>query len=379
MTSYKIALLPGDGIGPEIIAEGRKVIDAASECFGFGVDWVPYDNGAEKYLATGELITEDTLKEIKDSCKAIYLGALGDPRCRPGILEKGILLKTRFYFDQFVNLRPIKLLEGASCPLKGKGPKDIDFTVIRENTEDFYVGIGNRAGIGNSKQELEVVRSMYKVKFGLDIETDGSEIAYQIGVMSRKGAQRVIRYGFELAKKEGVDKAHFVDKANVLSDIYGFWRETVDEVSKEYPQITPEYMFVDAITMWFVKNPEWFKVVITPNMFGDIITDLGAMIQGGLGLAPGGNINPDGVSMFEPIHGSAPKYKGQNVANPLATIWAGAMMMKEIGQEKTHGAIVSAIETIIKEGKVRTKDMGGRNSCSQMGDAVASRVRELAS
>ena len=221
MKTYKIAKMPGDGIGPEIIAEGVKVMDAVADKNNFKINWVHYDNGADKYLATGELITEETLKEIKQTCKAIYLGALGDPRCKPGILEKGILLKTRFYFDQYVNLRPIKLLEGVECPLKGKGPKDINFTVVRENTEDFYVGIGNRAKIGKTKQELEVVRELYKVKFNLDIENT-DEIAYQIGVMSKTGAQRVIKYGFELAKKEKAETAYFVDKANVLSDIYGF-------------------------------------------------------------------------------------------------------------------------------------------------------------
>src|SRR3989339_1526190 len=368
MTSYKIALLPGDGIGPEIIAEGRKVIDAASECFGFGVDWVPYDNGAEKYLKTKELITEDTLKEIKKSCKAIYLGALGDPRVKPGILEKGILLKTRFYFDQFVNLRPIKLLEGVETPLKNKGPKDINFDVVRENTEDFYVGIGNRAKIGKNKQELEVIRSLYNVKFGLDINTQGSEIAYQIGVISKKGAKRVIEYAFELAKRKNKTKVTSVDKANVLDSVYSFWRETVEEVAKKYPKIQYEFNFVDAVTMWFVKNPEWFQVVVAPNMFGDIITDLGAMIQGGLGLAPGGNINPDGISMFEPIHGSAPKYKGLNVANPIATIWAGAMMLDEIGEKKASEQIIKAIESVLKEGKVKTKDLGGNAKTTEMGD-----------
>jgi 3-isopropylmalate dehydrogenase len=373
MVSYKIAKMPGDGIGPEIVQEGIKVIEKASELNNFDIEWIGYDNGAEKYLKTNELITEETLKEIKDSCKAIYLGALGDPRCKPGILEKGILLKTRFYFDQFVNLRPIKLLEGVACPLKDKTPKDIDFTVVRENTEDFYVGIGNRAKPGKNKQELEVVRDIYKVKFGLDIENT-DEIAYQIGVMSKKGASRVIKYGFELAKKKNADTAYFVDKANVLSDIYSFWRETIEDINKDYPNIKHEFMFVDAITMWFVKNPEWFKVVTTPNMFGDIITDLGAMIQGGLGLAPGGNINPDGISMFEPIHGSAPKYKGMNVANPLATIWAGAMMLDEIGQPKAAEQIVNAIQEVLKEGKVKTKDLGGTNTTSDMGDAVAKKV-----
>ncbi len=373
MKSYKIAKMPGDGIGPEIIVEGVKVIDAVSDKYNFNINWTEYDNGAEKYLKTKELITEDTLKEIKQTCKAIYLGALGDPRCKPGILEKGILLKIRFYFDQFVNLRPIKLLEGVSCPLKDKGPKDIDFTVVRENTEDFYVGIGGRAKAGKNKEQLEVIRDLYKVKFNLDIENT-DEIAYQIGVMSKNGAERVIKYGFELAKKEKVDTAYFVDKANVLSDIYGFWRENVERISKHYPKIKPEYMFVDAITMWFVKNPEWFKVVITPNMFGDIITDLGAMIQGGLGLAPGGNINPNGISMFEPIHGSAPKYKGMNVANPLATIWAGAMMLDEIGQPKAAEDVVKAIEKVLKQGKVKTKDLGGKAKTSDMGDAVVAKL-----
>ena len=374
MKSYTIALMPGDGIGPEIIAEGVKVIDKAGELFGFKVDWRKYDNGADKYLATGELITEETLQDIKKNCKAIYLGAFGDPRVKPGILEKGILLKTRFYFDQFVNLRPVKLLEGVECPLKGKGPKDVDFTVVRENTEDFYVGIGNRAKIGKSRQELSVLRSLYQVKFGLDIDTQGSEIAYQIGVLSRKGSERVIRYAFELAKENKADKVYAVDKANVLSDVYGFWREVVLDVAKGYPGITPEFAFVDAITMWFVKNPEWFKVVVAPNMFGDIITDLGAMIQGGLGLAPGGNINPNGISMFEPIHGSAPKYKGMNVANPLATIWAGALMLEEIGEKKAASAIVDTIAKVVKEGKVKTKDLGGSNTTREMGDAVVERL-----
>ncbi len=371
----KIALIPGDGIGPEITREGRKVLDAASDKHNFSIEWEEYDNGAEKYLKTGELITEDTLKDIKKTCEAIYLGALGDPRCKPGILEKGILLKMRFYFDQFVNLRPIKLLEGVWCPLKDKTPKDIDFTVVRENTEDFYVGIGNRAKEGKSKQELEVVRSLYSIKFGLDIYSDSEEIAYQIGVMSKEGARRVIKYGFDLARKEKADTVYFVDKANVLSDIYNFWRENIEAISKKYPKIKHEFMFVDAITMWFVKNPEWFKVVTTPNMFGDIITDLGAMIQGGLGLAPGGNINPDGISMFEPIHGSAPKYKGMNRANPLATIWAGAMLLEEIGQGKAAEQVVNAIEKVLKEGKVKTKDLGGNNTCSDMGDAVVRKIK----
>ena len=377
MTTHKIAVMEGDGIGPEIIREGIKVIDKVSELHNFEIKWTKYPHGADHYLKTKELISEDTLNEIKSTSDSIYLGALGDPRIKPGILEKGILLKTRFFFDQYVNLRPIKLLEGADCPLKNKGPKDIDFTVIRENTEDFYVGIGNRANTGTTKQELEVIRSLYSIKFGLDIETQGSEIAYQIGVLSQKGSERVIRYAFELAKKRGDTRVTAVDKANVLSDVYNYWREIVENISTGYPNIEHEFNYVDAITMWFVKTPEHYQTVVTPNMFGDIITDLGAMIQGGLGLAPGGNINPNGISMFEPIHGSAPKYKGLNVANPLATIWAGAMMLDELGEKKSSNLIVNSIEHLVKQKKVLTKDMSGRAKTSEVGDELVKIVNEL--
>ena len=369
MTQYKIPVLPGDGIGPEIIAEGRKVIDAAGERFGFDVEWIEYPHGADHYLETGELISEETLKELS-GYPAIYLGSIGDPRIAPGILEKGILLAARFYFDQYINLRPIKLLDGVWTPIKDKTSKDIDFVVVRENTEDFYIGIGGRGKKGESKGLLEVRRTLYSAKFGLDIETDSEEIGYQIGMISKEGTRRVIEYAFDLA---GNRKKHVssVDKANVLSDIYGFWREEFNKVSAKYPDFTTDFNFVDAITMWFVKNPEWFDVVVTPNMFGDIITDLGAMIQGGLGLAPGGNINPTGTSMFEPIHGSAPKYKGQNKVNPIATIWAGAMLIEQLGEKEASDMIVSAIQKNILDGKVKTYDMGGRSGTSDVGDDIA--------
>ena len=369
MTQYKIPVLPGDGIGPEIIAEGRKVIDAAGERFGFDVEWIEYPHGADHYLETGELISEETLKELS-GYPAIYLGSIGDPRIAPGILEKGILLAARFYFDQYINLRPIKLLDGVWTPIKDKTSKDIDFVVVRENTEDFYIGIGGRAKKGESKDLLEVRRTLYSAKFGLDIETDSEEIGYQIGMISKEGTRRVIEYAFDLAgnRKKQVSS---VDKANVLSDIYGIWREEFNKVSAKYPDFTTDFNFVDAITMWFVKNPEWFDVVVTPNMFGDIITDLGAMIQGGLGLAPGGNINPTGTSMFEPIHGSAPKYKGQNKVNPIATIWAGAMLIEQLGEKEASDMIVSAIQKNILDGKVKTYDMGGRSGTSDVGDDIA--------
>ncbi|AFV24131.1 3-isopropylmalate dehydrogenase [Methanolobus psychrophilus R15] len=369
MTQYKIPVIPGDGIGPEIIAEGCKVIEAAGEKFGFDVEWVKYPHGADHYLKTGELISEDTLAELNKN-PVIYLGSIGDPRVAPGVLEKGILLAARFYFDEYVNLRPIKLLEGVWTPIKDKTPKDIDFVVVRENTEDFYIGIGGKASRGTSKNLLEVSRNLYSAKFGLDIETDSEEIAYQIGMISKEGTQRVIEYAFDLSEKRGRHVSS-VDKANVLSDIYGFWRKEFEAVSAKHPGVTTDFNYVDAMTMWFVKNPEWFDVVVTPNMFGDIITDLGAMVQGGLGLAPGGNINPNGTSMFEPIHGSAPKYKGQNKVNPIATIWAGAMMMEQLGEKEAADSIVSAIETNILDAKVRTYDMGGSSTTSDVGSDIA--------
>ena len=367
--NYKVPVIPGDGIGPEIIDEGKKVLQAAGEKHGFSLNWIEYELGAEHYLKTGELVSEETLKEFKNY-RAIYLGAIGDPRVKPGVLEKGILLTTRFYLDQYVNLRPVKLLEGVWTPLKDKGPKDIDFVVVRENTEDFYIGIGSRARRGKSHADFEVARSLYNIKFGLDIDSDSEEIGYQIGEVSKEGCQRVIKYAFDLAQKRR-HQVSSVDKANVLSDIYGFWREIFLEVAKGYPTVKHDFNFVDAITMWFVKNPEWFDVIVAPNMFGDIITDLGAMIQGGLGLAPGANLNPEGTSMFEPIHGSAPKYKGQNKVNPIATIWAGAMLLEHLGQHAAAKDVVAAIERNLFEGRIKTYDLGGSSSTSEVGTEIA--------
>jgi 3-isopropylmalate dehydrogenase len=369
---YKIASIGGDGIGPEIVTEGKKVLDAAGERFGFDIEWTDFDIGAERYLATGNLLTEDELLELS-KFKAVYFGAIGDERVKPGILEKGILLALRFHFDMYVNLRPIRLLSGVETPLAGKTPADIDFVVVRENTEDFYVGIGSRFR-KHEKKKLNVIRAMYSVKFGLDVESDAEEIAYQIGVVTREGSRRVQTYAFELAR-ERKKKLTSVDKANVLSDVYGLWRDVFTETALNYPDVRTEFNFVDAVTMWFVKNPEWFDVVVTPNMFGDIITDLGAMIQGGLGLAPGGNINPKGTSMFEPIHGSAPKYKGMGVANPVATIWAGSLLLDHLGEHKAAAAVVTAIEQSIRNGVV-TKDMGGSAGTAKVGSYIAESVKK---
>ncbi len=367
--NYKVPVIGGDGIGPEIIAEGQKVLEAAADKHNFSLEWIEYSIGAEHYLKTGELISEETLKELS-GYRAIYLGAIGDPRVKPGVLEKGVLLTMRFYLDQYINLRPVKLLEGVWTPLKNKTPKDIDFVVVRENTEDFYIGIGSRAQKGKSHADFQIRRNLYNIKFGLDIDSDSEEIAYQIGEVSREGCQRVIKYAFDLARKRH-QKVSSVDKANVLSDIYGLWREVFLDVAKGYPEVKYDFNFVDAITMWFVKNPEWFDVVVAPNMFGDIITDLGAMIQGGLGLAPGANLNPEGTSMFEPIHGSAPKYKGRNMVNPLATIWAGALLLEHLGQPAAAKDIVSAIERNLFEGRIKTYDLGGSSTTSEVGSEIA--------
>ena len=372
MTTYKIPVIGGDGIGPEIVREGRKVLDAVSEVDSFEIEWIDFPHGADHYLATGELISEDTLKELK-KYKSIFLGALGDPRVEPGVLELGILLRLRFYMDQYVNLRPIKLYEGVETPLKNKTPSDINFTVVRENTEDFYVGLGARVKKGKTRNNLELVREMYNVKFGIDVETDSEEVAYQLGILSREGGTRVIKYAFDYAVDHKRTKVTGVDKANVIA-MYGMWREIFRGVSKGYPNINTDFAFVDAVTMWFVKNPDWFQVIVTPNLFGDIITDLGAMIQGGLGMAQGGNINPNGTSMFEPIHGSAPKYKGLNKVNPIATILAGSLLLDNIGLKDSAKKVERAVAEILKEGNVKTYDLGGNSSTSDVGYAVAAKV-----
>jgi len=374
---YNIALIPGDGIGPEIIREGKKVIEAVSGQYGLEINWIEFPFGAEHYLRTGELLPDSALKEIEDM-DAIYFGAIGDPRVKPGILEKEILLKARFYFDQYINLRPIRLYKGVPCPLKDKNPEDINFYVVRENTEDFYIGIGGRFKSKTNQDNLKILRKLYKAKIQVDFNLESKEeMAYQVGLISRSGTQRVIKYAFELAKKKNMKRVTSVDKANVLTNIYGLWREVFEEVSTQYPDIRTEFTFVDAITMFFIQRPEWYRVVVTPNMFGDIITDLAAMIQGGLGIAAGGNINPEGVSMFEPIHGSAPDIAGKNICNPTATILSGAMMLDHLGEIKAAQAIEDAVEEVLSERKVRSHDLGGNSSTIEVGDEVVRKLKEV--
>ena len=380
MKQYQIAVLEGDGIGPEIIREGVKVLRAAAEIGGIslGLNYYPY--GAEHYLKTGEILPDAAIREFRDS-NAIYFGAAGDPQVAPGILEVGLILKIRFDLDQYINLRPIKLYPNVWTPLKTEAP--IDFYVIRENAEDFYNGMGAIFRSNGQRDqthhcEMSMKRVPYQINMTLDSRMDASDdYAVAMGVITRQGAERAMRYSFELARAKGKKKVTAVDKVNVLPQVYGLWREVFAEVARDYPEIETENSFADATAMWFVKNPENYGVVVMPNLFGDVITDLGAEITGGLGFAAGGNINPKGVSMFEPIHGSAPKYKGLNVINPVATILSGGMLLENIGEQALGELVERAVTEVLREGRVRTKDMGGTSTTSDMGDAIAAKVREL--
>jgi 3-isopropylmalate dehydrogenase len=370
-----IGVIPGDGIGPEVIAEARRVLDLACEMNGIELGFEEFPLGAAHHLKTGEVLSDETLSRLGEK-DAILLGAMGDPRVRPGVLEKGILLRLRFHFDQYVNLRPVKLYDGIPCPLVGNGRR-IDMHFVRENTEDFYVGLGNRVKQGVSRDELRLVRRAYEAKFdvGVDLK-NADELAYQIGVISRHGAERVTDYAFDLAKKKGLDLVTSVDKANVLTEVYGLWREAVEKASKKHG-IPAEFQYVDAVALHMVRTPERFRLLVTPNLFGDILTDLGAALQGGLGFAPSGNINPQGTSMFEPVHGSAPDIAGKGLANPVGAILSSALMLEVLGHKKAADEIESAVKKVLAGGRHLTADVGGKTSTSAMGEAVASMLKSL--
>ncbi|WP_456431240.1 3-isopropylmalate dehydrogenase [Thermosulfuriphilus sp.] len=350
---YQIAVIPGDGTGPEVIREGVKVLEAAAGRFGFSLSLNYFDWGGERYLKTGETIPEGGIEELKKH-DAIYLGAIGHPDVPPGILEKDILLRIRFELDQYINLRPVKLYPGVWTPIKDKGPEEIDFVVVRENTEGLYAGGGGFLRRGTPH-----------------------EVAVQESINTRFGVERCIRYAFELCRKRNKKKElTLVGKTNVLTFAWNLWERTFYEVAKDYPDIKTSYAHVDATCMWFVKNPEWFDVIVTDNMFGDIITDLGAMIQGGMGIAAGGNINPEGVSMFEPIGGSAPKYTGKNVINPLAAICAGMMLLEHLGEEEAAQAIEQAVIKVCRD-HLKSLSAGKMGySTEEVGDLVASYTAE---
>lgn len=345
---YKIGIIAGDGVGPECIREGVKVLKAAK----VKMEFINYDFGGERFIKTGEILPDSAFDEFR-KLDAIYLGAVGHPGVKPGILEKELLLKIRFVLDQYINLRPVVLYPGVETPLKNKKPEDIDFTVVRENTEGAYCGIG-----------------------GVFKKDTPDEVAIQEDINTRKGVERCIRYAFEYTKKRNRNKRlTLVDKANVLTYGHDLWRRVFEIVAKEYPDVAKDSAYVDACCMWMVKNPEKFDVIVTCNMFGDIITDLGATIQGGMGVAAGANINPHGVSMFEPIHGSAPKYAGKNEINPIATIAAGKLMLETLGEMKSADKIEFAIRQAISSGKIKSMDAGRMGiSTSEVGDIIAKAV-----
>jgi 3-isopropylmalate dehydrogenase len=366
--SYNIAVLGGDGTGPEVACEAVKVMKAAAATHGFKLNFTEFDFGGNRYLKTGEVIPATAVEDLRQFDQ-ILLGAIGHPDVKPGILEKGILLYLRFELDQYINLRPVKLYPGVETPIKGKGPEQIDFVVVRENTEDAYCGMG-----------------------GLSHKGTPNEVAVQTAMYTRAGVERALRYAFEYARKRRqprpwkglnekdvaagkVGQLTLVGKTNVLTYVYDLWERAFHEVgAADYPDIKRDYNHVDACCMWFVKNPEWYDVIVTGNMFGDIITDLGAMIQGGMGIAAGGNINPEGVSMFEPIGGSAPKYTGMNVINPLAAICAGAMLLDTLGETAAAAKIEAAVADITAN-KLKSLAAGRMGySTTEVGDLVAERV-----
>jgi len=357
--TYKIAVIAGDGTGPEVVREGKKVLDAVAQTHGFKLDMTDFDYGGDRYLATGEVLPETAARELS-GFDAIYLGAIGHPDVKPGILEKGILLKLRFELDQYINLRPVRLYPGVETPLKDKGPDEIDYVVVRENTGGIYTGTGGISMIGTP-----------------------NEVAVQSMVYNRFQVERCLRYAFEYAKNHG-KKARgkgdqntlgLVGKTNVLTYVFDLWERAFHEVGEaDYPDVRRDYYHVDATCMWMVKSPEWFDVLVTSNMFGDIITDLGAITQGGMGIAAGGNINPEGVSMFEPIGGSAPKYTGQNVINPLAAICAAGMMLETLGENDAAQAIDRAVSDVTSS-KIKSLAVGKMGlSTSEVGDLVAKGV-----
>jgi 3-isopropylmalate dehydrogenase len=350
--TYKIAVIGGDGTGPEVAREGLKVLRAAESKYGFRIETTEFDFGGARYMRTGETLPDAAIADIR-KFDSIYLGAIGHPDVKPGILEIGILLKMRFALDQYINLRPVKLYPGVETPLKGKGPEDIDFVVVRENTGGIYTGVG---GVVQKGTPLEV--------------------ATQVMVYSRPVVERCVRYAYEYTRRRNRRKRlTLVHKSNVLTHCGDLWVRVHKEMGDaEYRDIEQDYNHVDACTMWFVKQPEWYDVVVTENLFGDIITDLAAIIQGGLGIAAGGNINPQGVSMFEPMGGSAPKYAGKNVINPLAAICAGAMMLDTLGETKAAQAIEAAVSDVTKT-KLRSLAAGKMGyGTTQVGDMVAERV-----
>ncbi len=352
MKKYKIAVIPGDGIGPEVISEGVKVLKKVAELDGsFEFEFTQFPWGCEYYLEKGEMMPKDGIETLLDY-DAIFLGAVGAPGVPDHISLWDLLLKIRKSFDQYVNLRPVKLIKGAPCPLKDVKEEDVDMVFVRENSEGEYAGSGSW---------------LFKDK--------PNEVVIQDGVFSRMGCERIIRYAYELAKKENKTLTS-ISKGNALNYSMVFWDRIFAEVGKDYPEVKTYSYLVDAASMFMIKDPKRFEVVVTSNLFGDILTDLGAAIAGGMGLAAGANINPERKfpSMFEPIHGSAPDIAGQNKANPLATVWSASQMLDFFGYENWGKILIDCVEEVLCEKKVLTADLGGTNSTKEVGDEI---IRKL--
>jgi 3-isopropylmalate dehydrogenase len=350
---HRIGVIAGDGIGPEVVQQGLKVLEHAARLGGFKYELQHYPYSAAHYLATQETMPAGILDEMRQ-LSAIFLGAIGDPRLPAGFLERAIIATLRFDLDLYVNLRPITLYSEALTPLKGKGPKDIDFVVVRENTEDVYTGLGGCMRQG-TPDEISIAEAVY----------------------TRKGVERVIRYAFELCQTRGRRKRlTLVDKANAVK-AHDLWRRTFAEVGKEYPDVTCDAMYVDAAAMWMVKNPEWFDVMVTTNMFGDILTDLGAMLQGGMGIAASANIHPGRVSLFEPIHGSSPKYAGKNEANPLGAILAVHMMLDYLKESVASQLIERAVRHLLSSGQIQDVSAQSGLGTDKVGDLVIDTMSSL--
>ncbi len=356
MKTYQIAVIPGDGIGPEVIREAIKVLNVVAALDGgFRFVFTEYPWSCEYYLKTGQMMPEDGLEQLK-GYDAILLGAVGYPGVPDHISLRGLLLKIRRGFDQYINLRPVKLLEGAPCPLKNVQPSEIDMIFVRENSEGEYSGQGAWL-YPHSPQELVI----------------------QDSVFSRRGCERVIRYAYELARREGKTLTS-ISKGNALNYSMVFWDRIFEEVGKEYPDVETSTLMVDAASMFMIKNPKRFQIVVASNLFGDILTDLGAAIAGGMGLAAGANLDPERryPSMFEPIHGSAPRMAGKGTANPLASIWSAAQMLDHLGYSNWHTRIIGTIERMLRDQRCLTQDLGGRASTSECGDAFVSLLSENA-
>ncbi|MDR1731411.1 MAG: isocitrate/isopropylmalate dehydrogenase family protein [Synergistaceae bacterium] len=375
MKRHKIALLPGDGIGPEVTAEAVKVLDAAGAKHGFALEWVPYPFGAGHYNRTGEILPESVLTEMGQA-DAMLLGAVGDPSVKPGILERGILLKLRFHFDQYINLRPARSFAGVPCPVPLVEGTRIDSVVVRENTEDFYMGIGTTTQDGGIDVPFEAERGLYKLSGKLSAKfAPDCPAALQIGALTRPGIERVTRYAFDLAKKRGEKEVVLASKANAVPALYGFLDEETRRVAKEYPDIALKIQNVDALCYQAARTPTRYGVVLCPNLFGDIVSDLMSSLTGGLGLGAGGNIG-DSLSMFEPVHGSAPDIAGTGKANPLAAILCAAMMLDHIGEQEGARSIEAAVTACLGEGSAATRpvELGGQALCKTVGDAVAKKI-----